>query len=192
MTVIVAGATTAKCEEQRANTISANKAWSSYMIVHTITRDQFAASINDIYYAALDDPTKGLDAVTLRQLVTHIRTTYTQISQPDLDNDVTNFNQGIDPSLPLAIYKHKQEKCQAFTQDTGVPIFKEMMVMTRTKHALNCGNMTLAWQEWKCCPLLEHRWNNWKDHWTAAFAEMCNINRMTSGNAAFSNQAAAQ
>ncbi len=35
-------------------------------------------------------------------------------------------------------------------------------------------------------------WNDWKDHWTAAFAEMRDINSMTSGNSAFANQAAAQ
>jgi hypothetical protein len=108
--VIVAGATTAEREEQHANNISARKAWLTYMIVHTITWDEFAASIDDVYCAALNDPTEGLNAGTLQELVTHIRTTYTQISQPDLDNNVTNFNQGINPNLPLAIYMRKQEK----------------------------------------------------------------------------------
>jgi hypothetical protein len=63
--VIVAGATIAKGKEHHANNISAHKAWSTYMIVHTITQDQFAASIDDVYYATLDDPTEGLNAVTL-------------------------------------------------------------------------------------------------------------------------------
>ncbi len=48
-----------------------------YMIIHTITCNQFAASIDDIYYAALNDLTKDLNAVTLQQLITHIHTTYT-------------------------------------------------------------------------------------------------------------------
>jgi hypothetical protein len=130
--IIVAGATTAKRKEHCANNISACKAWYTYMIVHTITRDQFAASINDVYYAALDDPTKGLNAVTYWQLVTHIHITYAQISQPDLHNNITHFNQGIDPNLPLTVYRRKQEKCQMFAHDAGVPISKEMMVMTGT------------------------------------------------------------
>jgi hypothetical protein len=108
----VAGAATAKSKEQCANNISACKAWSMYMIVHTIPRDQFAASINDVNYTTFDDPMEGHNAVTIQQLVTHICTTYTQISQPDLDNKVTNFNQGINPNLPLAIYMRKQKKCQ--------------------------------------------------------------------------------
>jgi hypothetical protein len=63
--VIVASATTAKREDQCANNISACKAWSTYMIVHTIIWDQFATSIDDVYYTALNDPTEGLNAVTL-------------------------------------------------------------------------------------------------------------------------------
>ncbi len=35
-------------------------------------------------------------------------------------------------------------------------------------------------------------WNNWKDHLTATFEEMRNINHMPFGNLAFANQAAAQ
>jgi hypothetical protein len=128
----------------------------------------------------------------LWQLITHIRTTYTQISQPDFDDNITNFKQGINLKLPLAIYTCKQEKCQTFAQDAGVPISKEMMVMTGTKHACNCGNITLALREWKCHTLLEHMWNNWKDHLTATFEEMRNINHMPFGNLAFANQAAAQ
>ncbi len=116
------------------------------MIIHTITWEQFVASIDDVYYAALNDPTEGLNTVTL-QLVTHICTTYVQISQPDLNDNVTNFNQEINPNLPLAIYTRKQEKCQTFAQDTGVPISAETMVTTGTKHALNCENLTLTWQE---------------------------------------------
>jgi hypothetical protein len=115
------------------------------MIIHTITRDQFAAFIDDIYYATLDDLTEGLNTVTLQQLVTHTHTTYTQISQPDLNNNANNFNQGIDPKFPLAIYTCKQEKCQMFAQEAGIPISEEMMATTGTKHALNCGNMNLAW-----------------------------------------------
>jgi hypothetical protein len=179
--IIVDGDTTAKRKEQRANNISACKAWLLYMILHTIKHNQFAASINNLYYATLDDPTKGLNAVTLQQLVAHICTTYAQISQLDLDDNITNFNQGIKPNLPLAIYTRKQEKCQTFAQDAGMPNSKEMMVTTGTKHALYCGNMMLAWCERKHRPLHAHTWIKWKDH-TAAFAEMRNINRMTSSN----------
>jgi hypothetical protein len=59
-----------------------------------------------------------------------------------------------------------------------------------TKHALATGNMTLAWQEWKLCPIADHTWPNWKVHWTAAFAKMRNINCMTAGESALGGNAA--
>jgi hypothetical protein len=147
--------------------------------------------IDNVYYAVLDDPTEGLNGIDLRTLVQHILTTYAQISQPDLDDNMTEFNIGIDSGLPLAVYMRKQEKCQVFAADAGVPISDELMVTTGSKHALSSGNMTLNWREWKCRPENEHTWANWKLHWTAAFAKMRDISRMTTGNTTFgANQAA--
>jgi hypothetical protein len=189
--VIPIGATVPQREELRAINIAARKAWATYRLVLAITRDQFAAAIDDVYYAVLDDPTEGLNGVDLRTLVQHILTTYAQISQPDLDDNMTEFNIGIDSGLPLAVYTRKQEKCQIFAADAGVPISDELMVTTGSKHALSSGNMTLNWREWKRRPAIEHTWANWKLHWTAAFAEMRDISRMTTGDTTFgANQAA--
>jgi hypothetical protein len=82
----------------------------TYCLVLFITCDQFAAAIDDVYYAVLDDPIKGLNGVNLHRLVTHILTMYAQISQPALDDNLMEFNTGIDPILPLAVYTRKQKK----------------------------------------------------------------------------------
>jgi hypothetical protein len=118
-------------------------------------------------------------------LITHIVMTYMQISQPNLDNNLTNFDTSIDPSLPIAVYMRKQEKCQVSALNVGVPIFDAMMVTTGTKHALTCGNMTLVWREWMSRPIVDHSWTNWKLHWTVAFLKMHDINCMTAGKATF-------
>jgi hypothetical protein len=73
-------------------------------MVLTITCNQFVAAIDDVYYAILDDTTEGLNAVNLRTLIMHILHTYAQISQPNLDDNMTNFHSGINSGLPLAIY----------------------------------------------------------------------------------------
>jgi hypothetical protein len=93
-------------------------------------------------------------------------------------------------SLPLAIYTRKQECCQVFALDAAVPISEATMFTTRTKHALACSNMTIAWHEWNHHAIANHTWPSWKTHRTSAFAEMLNINRMTVGEAAFSANAA--
>jgi hypothetical protein len=87
---------------------------------------------------------------------------------------------------------HKQEKCQTFAQDAGVPISETTMVTTGTKAALNCGGMELVWHEWKRCPLVDQTWNNWKFHWMAAFSETRDIHRMTANDGTFANQVAAK
>jgi hypothetical protein len=46
--VISAGATTAKREELRATNTPTRKAWNTYKMVLTITRDQFTAVINNL------------------------------------------------------------------------------------------------------------------------------------------------
>jgi hypothetical protein len=166
------------------------KAWNTYIIICTITRHQFAAAIDDVYYAELDDPTKGLNAISLCDLVTHIRSTYATMSHPNVDDNMAKFVTDIEPSLPLAVYTLKQEKCQSFAQDAGVLISEATMVTTGTKTVLNCGSMELAWCKWKHCPLVDHTWNNRKLHWTAAFAETRNINRIIANNSAYANQAA--
>ncbi len=97
---------------------------------------------------------------------------------------------GIDPGLPLAVYTRKQECCQVFALNVAVPISKATMVTTGTKHALGCGNMTTTWRKWNRRAIADHTWSNWKTHWMAAFAKMRDINRMTSGEAAFGTNAA--
>jgi hypothetical protein len=138
----------------------------------------------------LDDPTEGLNAVNLCTLVVHILITYAQISQHDLDDNMTNFHSGINSGLPLAIYMRKQDKCQVFSANAGVPISNKTMITTSTKHNLECSNMMMALHKWKRFPPINHTWPNWKAHWTPAFAKMCAINRMTASDTVFgANQA---
>jgi hypothetical protein len=66
-------------EELGATNAAAQKAWNTYKMVLTITCNQFAVAINDVYYPILDDPTKGLNAVNLCTPVMHILNTYAKI-----------------------------------------------------------------------------------------------------------------
>jgi hypothetical protein len=97
--IVPAGATTHHRKELRAQNTSACKAWTTYCLVCAITRDQFDATIDNVFYAVLDDLIEGLNSINLQPLVHHIATMYAQISQLDLDNNLANFNTGIDPGL---------------------------------------------------------------------------------------------
>ncbi len=187
--VVSADTTAHQREELRAQHTSAHKVWNTYRLVRTITCDQFSATIHNVFYAILNNTIKGLNGINLRMLVQHIDTTYAQISQPNLDNKLANFNTGIDLGLP-AVYTRKQEHCQVFALDVAGPISKATMVTTGTKHALACGNMPMAWRKWNHRAIANHTWSNSKTHWMAAFAKICNINHMMVGKAAFGANAA--
>jgi hypothetical protein len=145
--VVPAGATAHQCKELWAQNTSARKAWTTYCLVCAITCNQFTAAIDNIFYAILNTPIEGLNGVDLHTLILHIATMYVQISQPNLDDNLANFNTGIDPGLPLDIYMRKHERCQVFALNAAVPISKATMVTTMTKHALAYGNMTMVWHE---------------------------------------------
>ncbi|KAL7476783.1 hypothetical protein ACHAW6_002619 [Cyclotella cf. meneghiniana] len=91
------------------------------------------------------------------------------------------FQHGINPSLPLSIYICKQENCQDFAHDARVPISKQTMATTGTKHALQCGDFTEAWMEWSHRAETQKTWTNWKNHWTQAFNENRAIQHLTGG-----------
>jgi hypothetical protein len=188
--VVPAGATAHQCEELRPQHTSARKAWTTYRLLRTIACNQFAAAINEVFYAVLDDPIKGRNGINLRTLAQHIAIAYVQISQPDLNNNLAYFNRGIYPGLPLAVYTRKQERCQVFALNAAVPISETTMVTTGTKHALACGNRTMAWCKWNRRAIADYMWSNWKAHWMAAFAETRDIDHMTPGKAAFGANAA--
>ncbi len=181
--VLPAGATVHQHEELWAQNTSAHKVWTTYRLVHANTRNQFAAAIDDVFYAILDNPVKDLNGINLRTLVHHITTT-------DLDDKLANFNPGIDPDLPLAVYTSKQERFPVFALNAAVPISEATMVTTGSKHALACGNMTMVWHKWNRCAITNHTRSNWKTHWTSAFGKMHNINCMIAGKAAFGANAA--
>jgi hypothetical protein len=111
--IILSGATTAECKELQANNVTIRQVWGTSKLMLLITCNQFLAAINDVYYATLDDPIEGLNGVDLRALVGHILTKYSQISQPDLDNNMSKFHKGINPSFPLAVYTRKQENARS-------------------------------------------------------------------------------
>jgi hypothetical protein len=51
-------------EAARASNLADRKAWNTYIIICTITGNQFTAAIDNVYYAVLDNPTEGLNMIS--------------------------------------------------------------------------------------------------------------------------------
>ena len=119
-----------------------------------------AEATNAVYYVELNDPEKGLNGINIRTFFKLILDRYCDIGQTDIDDNITRFNEAIDPSLPLAVYCLKQEKFQYFMADESIPIYEATMVTTGTKNTFQCGNLAPAWREWRRTPANQQIWKH--------------------------------
>ena len=92
--------------------------WTPFQYVQCIAVNLTADAIEPVYYAELDNPDKGLNNVSIQDLIVHIHQQYCQIVQDDINANMAKFNEGINPTLLLTVYTQKQETCQEFAQDT--------------------------------------------------------------------------
>ena len=138
---IPAGTPTAKRERLRAENAVAKAYWEAAEHARRITVNIGAAAFDKFVYAKLDDPDEGLNDVELRDLYDHVMDRFASISQQEIDANLVDFNEGIDPTLTLAVYTRKQEKCQEFAAGADVPITEFTMVTTGTKHAVATGGL---------------------------------------------------
>jgi hypothetical protein len=179
---IPAGAPTAAREQLRAENENTLNDWQTLQHIRRIAVNLVAAAIEAVYYAELNDPDEGLNAVSVRDLLQFIRERYCQIDQSEIDKNMEAFHKGMDPSVPLSVYTRKQEECQDFANDAKVPISDQTMITTATKHALQCVDYTEAWKEWNRGTKAQKTWKDWKTHWTRAFTENRAIQRLTGGS----------
>ena len=142
--IIPPRASTAEQEHLCAENETAQTEWQTLQHVRHIAINLIADAIKLVYYAELNDPDEGLNDVLVRDLIDHIRDRYCQIDQSNIDKNMETFQQGIDPTQLLSVYIRKQENCQDFVNNARVPISKQTMVTTGTKHALQCGDFTVA------------------------------------------------
>jgi hypothetical protein len=79
------------CEAAWAANLAKRKAWNTYIIIYTITHNQFAAAIDYVYHAELDDPTKGLNAISLWTLSLTFAAPMQQFPNPTLTTTWPNL-----------------------------------------------------------------------------------------------------
>ena len=177
--VIANGATTAQREQARAEHSIDVKYWTTAEHGRRIAVNIGSAALEPFVYAELDDPDEGLDDVNISDLYDHVMDRFAKISQTEIDDNLAEFNKGIDPSRTLAVYTRKQELCQEIASDAGVEITESSMVTTGTKHAVAAGGMEEAWKSWMRTATPLRTWPNWKTHWTNAFQEKRELIKLT-------------
>lgn len=183
---IPGGTTTAERERLRGENDITKTYWETAEHAKRITVNIGAAAFDKFVYAELDDPDEGLNDVEIRDLYDHVMDRFASISQQEIDENLASFNEGIDPTLTLAVYTRKQERCQEIAADAEVPITEATMVTTGTKHAVATGGLEQEWKAWNA-PATVKTWPNWKTFWTAAFKGKRELIKLT--GTAFNNMA---
>ena len=188
--VIVAGATTAEREEARALHKIDVRYWDTATHAASLIAEIGAAAFDDEYILAeLMDPDEGLNGITIRQIYDHVMLRFANVSQLEVDANLAKFNEPMDPSVTLAVYIRRQERCQEVASDAEVPISEATMVSTLVKHAAATGGLDVAWGAWKARAAagLPMGWANAVTHWTEAFASKVELAKIT--GVAFSGMA---
>ena len=176
---ILPGATTAQREQARAEHAIERRFWAIAEHGKRLAVNIGAAALEPFVYAELDDPDEGLNGVEIITLYDHIMDRFATISQTEIDSNLVEFNEGIDPTKTLAVYTRKQELCQEIASDAQVAITEAQMVTTATKHAVAAGGMEEAWKTWKRVVPANRTWANWKTHWTTSFQEKRELIKLT-------------
>ena len=106
--IINVGTITADQERLRAERTEDKWNWCTYNYCEQIYVKQMAKAIETMYCAELDDPEELLNGINIRTFFDLILYRYYDIGQTNIDNNIARFNQAISPSLPMAVYFHKQ------------------------------------------------------------------------------------
>ena len=178
---IVAGATTAEREEARALHKIDVRNWDTSTHAASLVAEIGAAAFDEYVLAELMDPDEGLNGVTIRQIYDHVMLRFANVSQPEVDANLAKFNEPMDPSVTLAVYIRRQERCQEVASDAGIPISEATMVSTLVKHAAATGGLDVAWGTWKtrAAAGLPMGWAAAVTHWTEAFASKVELTKIT-------------
>ena len=88
------------------------------------------------------DPDEGLNGVTICQIFDHVMLRFANVSQLEVDFNLTRFNKPMDPSVTLTVYVRRQERCQEVAADAEVPISKATLGSTLAKHVAATGGLT--------------------------------------------------
>ena len=153
--------------------------WAKYVHTGRIAVNIRASAFNKWVLAALEDPAKGINGVTIRDVYDYVMGNYTTISQAEVNANIGKFNKPIDARSTLAVYIQKQELCQEMAKDTHVPINEATMVNTGTEKDVATGGMDDVWSVWMWLTDDQQTWVRCKTMWSRAFLEKRELARLT-------------
>jgi hypothetical protein len=122
------------------------------------------AATPDTYTKALLDPMFGYANVTTLSLLTHLQTTYGEMTAADREANLTRMNAPWSPPSRIVNLFDQLEEGQRYALLAAEPIADSQLTRLGLNLITKCGIMPDGFREWRLKPAATQTWANFKVH----------------------------
>ena len=160
---------------------TASTIYAAYRMVGNALKKQLLAAVDDIFICSLKQPYIGYGNVTVLEILTHLFTTYAQISPGDLALNETRMKTDYDPNLPIERLFQQIEDAVAYADHGNDPI--PAVTVTNRAYTLvfKTGIFVDDCKEWKRLTPLQKTWIYFKTFFARAHQEWRESHATTAG-----------
>jgi hypothetical protein len=162
--VIPAGATSAQINEAVRNHQEEVKVFNRYFDTDRALVRLIIAATPDTYIKALLDPMFGYANVTTLSLLTHLKTTYGEMTAADREANLARMNAPWSPPSPIENLFDQLEEGQRYAVLAAEPIADSQLTRLGLTLITKCGMMPDGCREWRLKPAASQTWANFKIH----------------------------
>ena len=131
-------------------------------------KQQLLEAVDDMFTCALKNRFIGYANVTTKQLLTHMFTTYGQITGNDLRLNDASMNRAYDVNLPIEVLFNQIEDGMDYANAGNHPKTSAQIFMTGQQLIQEIGMFSDKLKVWKSLPDRERTWTRFKTDFTLA------------------------
>jgi hypothetical protein len=161
--------TAAAVAAQNAQYLQDLKEYEQYQELHQQIKALMLQAIPEIYLAVLRHPQLKFANATPRQIMTHLLTTYGEITENDLAENTKLFKAAWNPDTPIETVFDNGTFCRDFAEEGGDPISDQTYTRTLVEIFEKAGaGMDQAVEDWEKKPRADKTLANVIPHFTEA------------------------
>ena len=134
-------------------------------------KSQLLAAIDHDYIYDLRHPTVAFANTTVLEMLTHLHTTYGNITTDQLDTNLGDLERAWNPDESIETLWRRVTDCRRFAADGGDPISERTAVRKTLAVIEQTGVFATAIEDWRKRPSAQWTWTNFREDFTAANRE---------------------
>jgi hypothetical protein len=169
---LLPNATAAQINANRYRHLENIKIFRTYNNVQSALKQQILAAVEDIYVRTLRNTHTGYTMVTTLQLLTHLYTTYGQLTPMAMQENDRQFRSAYNPAEPFEMLVQQIEMAQSFAAAGNQAYTAQQIVSNAYSLIHNTGMFIDACREWRRRPEAEKTWSHFKTQFALAHTEL--------------------